>query len=550
MSALGHQSFANRCNAFWLKAGEPISIQTPLNVVDNIVTPTKSVQVSASGNTGSVRFSGFPLVTNPVSMNLNQGATQPLNSVTFNVGNVSPVLTLRTSNVETDKLLLVSDSLSGTSMVLDSALGKISNSTGVLELQNIFTINTGFDATILTTSNNSNIQSPNDITFYTTGAKIGGIAKSGTAVVLGAGSNFPTSNAVLIDSNNITQIRNTLRVLDPVTSGNYINFSNAAGGGYIDLITSGSNLYPQIQFGSNATSLPRETIIFGSTSTAGVSAYIQNGNLIGLTDPSRRVYQYLDTGSDQWVFNTEPTSTNIPVTAMIVNTNGVVNFPQGINISNSSLTLQSITTSNTPQSSVGGVTMSNSYLGANYIKSTSNVWSGFDDSNLRIINRVYVASAPNQVQSLLGYSNINPAVQRPDLFNNFTWFKLWFPSEFVIDAGASALFFKITAYDGTSNIDVWNSNVSLGGGATVFVRNGPITYWNFPSSNVTGAGSTYGFGQNYPIIVHKSLFPIALTGYIADPPNAQNNYRVYNGGAGAGAGSPNNDIPIVLEGWY
>ena len=235
-------------------------------------------------------------------------------------------------------------------------------------------------------------------------------------------------------------------------------------------------------------------------------------------------------------------------TGAITGPSNTSNSIGGLSINNGALSNPS-----TAQSTIGGVLLSNGYM-----RYASNVWSGWVDSNLRIINRVYNSSPPNPLNNLLGYPAIDPQQYNPTLFNSYTWFKLWLPTEIFVDSGgACSLYFDIASKvqsptAGNGNY-LWQSNISTGSGfGGQIVRWGPTTYWTVPTSNIdntSGSNSTYAFGTLFPIVVHKDVFPIYITGYQADPPNAQTNYRVYNGSSGGSAGN-GGDLPLMLEGWY
>jgi hypothetical protein len=99
MSLLTHQSFANTDTPYWASASVPTSLVSPLSVIDTYGVPTKKTSIiTTSGGAGSVVVSGIDN-SNPVGITLQQGATQPLNTITFNVGNVNGAMTMTTSNV-------------------------------------------------------------------------------------------------------------------------------------------------------------------------------------------------------------------------------------------------------------------------------------------------------------------------------------------------------------------------------------------------------------------------------------------------------------------
>lgn len=111
MSLLTHQSFANTDTPYWASASVPTSLVSPLSVIDTYGVPTKKTSVIATGGgQGVIAVSGVDN-SNPVGVILQQGATQPLNTITFNVGNVNGAMTMTTSNV-----------ISSLPVVIDSAL--------------------------------------------------------------------------------------------------------------------------------------------------------------------------------------------------------------------------------------------------------------------------------------------------------------------------------------------------------------------------------------------------------------------------------------------
>lgn len=540
MSVPAQQSFANLCNAFWLKAGVPVQTISPLDVIDNNVNPTKTTSIQTLGNGSStIAVKNYPSGTNPVGIRLAQGLTQPSNNITFNVGNVNPVMTMNGTGISTTLPMTITKPLTDPgSLILDvdGNYGKISGGFGAVKIGDTFLFNDSIIGGGMVFSDfvsNSNIFAINGTYFAkNNGAYRAGMAVNGTALQLGVSTTFDTTSpAILIDNTNITQIRSSsFRICDPVNpSTEYLNFSNSGGAGYIDLV-SGNVLYPQFQFTPTGV-ISTNPIVVG----AGGSNMVLSSNEMNMKNSAQKVGQVLNAGDNREYFYTSNLSNGSNYNAMIVNTNGVVVFPQGVDLTTSSLTVTNLNATG-------------------FIRSGSNVWDGWADSNLRIINQVIAGSPPNPERSLLGYPSIDPQTYRPDLYSNFTWFKLWFPTEFVVDtSGPINLFFAIKAHalNGPTSILLWNCNFAPSGPATQAIRNGPISYWNYPTSDVSGSNSSYGFGQLCPIMCHKSLFPIYVTGYIADPPNAQNQYRVFNGTfPPGGVGSPVSDIPFALEGWY
>ena len=99
MSALSHQSFANDDTPYWASATQPTALVSPASVVDTYGVPTKKTSIiTESVGRGTIVVSGIDN-SNPVGITMTQGATQPLNNINFNVGNVNAAMTMTTSNV-------------------------------------------------------------------------------------------------------------------------------------------------------------------------------------------------------------------------------------------------------------------------------------------------------------------------------------------------------------------------------------------------------------------------------------------------------------------
>ena len=99
MAALSHQSFANTTTPYWASAVEPTTLVSPVTVVDSVGVPTKKTSIFATDlGAGGVVVSDINNA-NPVGMTLEQGATQPLNQILFDIGNVAPVLAVTAFSV-------------------------------------------------------------------------------------------------------------------------------------------------------------------------------------------------------------------------------------------------------------------------------------------------------------------------------------------------------------------------------------------------------------------------------------------------------------------
>lgn len=97
MSALSHQSYANTDTPYWASAVEPTKLISPATIRNK--EDTKKVVITANANgTGGV-FYANENGGNPLGLSFAQGATQPQNQLSLDVGNVNPVLTLTSSNV-------------------------------------------------------------------------------------------------------------------------------------------------------------------------------------------------------------------------------------------------------------------------------------------------------------------------------------------------------------------------------------------------------------------------------------------------------------------
>ena len=99
MATLSHQSFANTTTPYWASASTPTALVSPLSVVDVYGVPTKKTTIETTSlGAGSVFVSDINNA-NPVGVQFQQGSSQPLNEILFDVGNVAPVLIVNPSSV-------------------------------------------------------------------------------------------------------------------------------------------------------------------------------------------------------------------------------------------------------------------------------------------------------------------------------------------------------------------------------------------------------------------------------------------------------------------
>lgn len=132
MSVLSHQSYANLDTPYWVTAGAPAALVSPLSVVDIYGAPTKKVVVTANTNgTGGVFYANQD-GANPFGMAFAQGATQPSNQLIFDVGNVLPVMNLTSSNVTTSVPIVIDSPLNGQKFQIIPTPSGVSIQQGVL----------------------------------------------------------------------------------------------------------------------------------------------------------------------------------------------------------------------------------------------------------------------------------------------------------------------------------------------------------------------------------------------------------------------------------
>ncbi len=348
MSVLSHQSYANLTTPLWLSATAPAVAQSPFAVVDNVLIPTKRTTITVNPNGSSELTLANASGVNPVRMRLVQpSGSQGL--IQFNTGNVfdsfvigqtsttcSTDFRVAVSGVATSNLTL-SNTTNGGTLSSGTTTVTLSNN-GVFDIGGYFRM--GSIGYVYCNAQGCNGDTSTVKYFRTaTGTTVGGMGIIGTDSNLYFGtSNFwngcnITNYQFVIDKFGIVgTYGSAFQVHDPVTPANFINFSNSAGVGYVDLVANSGLLYNQIQFGSNATAFSRNFITFGDSSRTNIWCGFDSGNVLTFADTTTQAGQYLDTTSHQYVFFTNPiSSSRIP--AIIVETSGIVSFPQGINVS-------------------------------------------------------------------------------------------------------------------------------------------------------------------------------------------------------------------------
>ena len=263
MSVLSHQAFANTDTPYWASASVPTALVSPLSVVDKYGVPTKKTTIEAtSSGAGSIFVSNMD-DSQFVGITLQQGATQPQNTIALDVGNVNPVFVASSSNV-----------VSSVPIVLDSPTNP----------QNF---------TILPTPGGVELQQG---TLVGSGSVISMTNGPGGIVGIMGASTFSQSSIVFADKfNNDTTINER-----------QIQFGNAAGN------------VAQVGLTGSSAFLGTST---APTTTPGVLVNISNGCELRFTDAAANVYGMKTTGGVLTI--SAPGDAN----AITMSSTGVVTIP-------------------------------------------------------------------------------------------------------------------------------------------------------------------------------------------------------------------------------
>jgi hypothetical protein len=348
MAALSHQSAANETSNYWVKSaagGE--SITSPL-FIQETAGGGGNASVLITSNTGA----SYGMANGTPSIILEQS----IPFIALDSGGIQQSLVAFPNEVEVRQKLVVADNvgtLTSASIEPTNAGAKIYSGTGYLNIGSnsnfVFNDTEGFEYI----SNGMAFVAQENAAFLASNANIiGGMAANGTALAIGVDTNFSNTNStsILIPATKQVEIRSgELYVNDPVTPSNFVKITDVAGDGYIDLVSNGL-LFPTIQMTTATLNCVASNTRFGP---AGLTfAQITGGQFLTFYNPSNvggaGMYQ-LPSGQlviSNLTSNTPAGRIKMSVSAgdaVIVNPDGIVDFPLGINISNSQLAVQSIT---------------------------------------------------------------------------------------------------------------------------------------------------------------------------------------------------------------
>ena len=223
MATLSHQAYASPNVPIWLSATDAPNIQSPLTVLDNLTTPNREVVITTGTYAGSIVYSSNT-GANPIGISFNRGVTQPQNNISFDVGNVTPVVFMNALNTtfNTNMILdtpvnaenlLISQISNGS--VLSQGTGGIitlfnSATPSVRIMNNTVCCNSGvinlFDAA---NASNATVLAPTIVQMGNVSGGVAGVGVTGTSAFLGATKNVPnTATAgVIVDSNNSCKLQ-------------------------------------------------------------------------------------------------------------------------------------------------------------------------------------------------------------------------------------------------------------------------------------------------------------------------------------------------------
>jgi hypothetical protein len=307
MGTLSHQSFQNNCNAFWIRADTPATLLSPLDVVNNIATPTRTTRIVTGASNSQISLLNFPSQTNPVSIVMNQGSNQAANTISMSVGNINPSMIVSGLSVTTTLPIRVTDPLSN-SQFLTIRQDSLSNSLGVLDINDAFSLNDGLGMTISISNQTANV-SCNALTFFQSNTQIGGISTFGTGIGIGT-SNFTSSPAIGIDSNRNITFSGGLGQTS-FTNANQMIFSTPANPAGAGIYMDGSSNGGQLVIAQNSTSTSNAgRIVFLNAS--GQFINVESDGIVRFTQPI--------------VAPNVPTQTFIPYTSSNI-TIGAVDVP-------------------------------------------------------------------------------------------------------------------------------------------------------------------------------------------------------------------------------
>ena len=269
MSVLSHQSFANTATPYWASATVPTSLVSPLSVVDTYGVPTKKTDITTTaGGAGSIGVAGIDN-SNPVRITMQQGATQPLNTIAFDVGNVNPVMSLTSSNVVLATPLVINSPLNPqdfsiipTTSGVELQMGSLGGGGSVISLTNapVGKVSIMFSS-IFSDSNiifedkfgNDTTITEKQIQFQNAAGNVAKVGLTGSAAFLGTFTSPLTTPGVLVNVQNGCELQfadATPNVYGIKSTAGVLTFSAPSASDAITIASTGIVTIPNISSGS------------------------------------------------------------------------------------------------------------------------------------------------------------------------------------------------------------------------------------------------------------------------------------------------------------
>lgn len=272
MSVLSHQAFANTTTPYWASATTPATLVSPLSVVDTYGVPTKKTTIeTTSAGVGSVFVSNMD-GSQFVGIDLQQGATQPLNTISFDVGNVNPAMVVGASNVTSSLPIVIDSPINAQNFSITQTPGSVVFQQGnplsggsqfsmenspsgsvTIMVANTFTEN-GLD--VVDKVGNATLYSASS-SIYTSGSgsNTAAVGVSGTAAYMGTGVLVPTTATpgVVVNDTNGCELQfadATSNIYRMETTAGLLNIGSSVSPAAISIAPTGQVTIPDIISGS------------------------------------------------------------------------------------------------------------------------------------------------------------------------------------------------------------------------------------------------------------------------------------------------------------
>jgi hypothetical protein len=227
--------------------------------------PTKKTSIiTTSGGAGSVVVSGVDN-SNPVGVIFQQGATQPLNTINFNVGNVNAAMTMSTSNVISSLPILINSpsnaqpfditpKTNGFEMAVGGSVRMVMTNapTGGVEIMGSSTF-TSNSSIVDDGIGNDTTTTALKVQFGNSSGNVGQVGLSGTSAYLGTFTAPTTTPGVLVNINNGCELQfadATPNVYGMKSTAGVLNIGSASVPAAISIASTGQVTIPDIISGS------------------------------------------------------------------------------------------------------------------------------------------------------------------------------------------------------------------------------------------------------------------------------------------------------------